>query len=162
MAITALPPAPDRATPATFAAKGDALLAALPIFVTEANALQVDVNAKQVSAVTQVTLATTQAINAAASATAAASSSAAVIWISGTTYAIGNVRFSPINFQNYRRKTAGAGTIDPSTDTTNWGILATIPTVIGDAGKVLSSDGTTLSWVDVVVPPYLLLALGVI
>lgn len=151
MAITALPPAPDRATPATFSAKGDAMLAALPTFITEANALQTDVNAKQVSATTQVTLATTQATNAAASATAAASSSAAVIWVSGTTYAIGNVRFSPINFQNYRRKTAGAGTVDPSTDTTNWGILATIPTVIGDAGSVLMSDGTTLSWSQV--PP---------
>ena len=146
MAITALPTPPDRASPSTFAAKGDALLSALPTFVTEANALQADVNAKQVSAATQVTLATTQANNAAASATAAAASSTATIWVSGTTYAIGNVRFSPINFQNYRRKTAGAGTTDPSLDTTNWSILATIPTVIGDAGKFLSSDGTTISW----------------
>ena len=140
MAITPLPPAPDRATPATFANLGDALLSALPTFVTEANALQVDVNAQQVSATTQVTLATTQATNAA--------SSTAVIWVSGTTYAIGNVRFSPVNFQNYRRKTAGAGTTDPSTDTTNWGILATIPTVIGDASKFLQSNGTTLAWAD--------------
>jgi len=146
MAITALPPPPDRASPSTFAAKGDALLSALPTFVTEANALQADVNAKQVSAATQVTLATTQANNAAASATAAAASSTATIWVSGTTYAIGNVRFSPINFQNYRRKTAGAGTTDPSLDTTNWSILATIPTVIGDAGKFLSSDGSLISF----------------
>lgn len=146
MAITALPPPPDRASPSTFAAKGDALLSALPTFVTEANALQADVNAKQVSAATQVTLATTQANNALASATAAAASATASIWVSGTTYAIGNVRFSPINFQNYRRKTAGAGTTDPSLDATNWGILATIPTVAGDAGKILSSNGTTLSW----------------
>lgn len=146
MAITALPSPPDRASPSTFAAKGDALLSALPTFVTEANALQADVNAKQVSAATQVTLATTQANNAAASATAAAASATASIWVSGTTYAIGNVRFSPINFQNYRRKTAGAGTIDPSTDSTNWVLLATIPTVTADAGNVLVSDGTNLSW----------------
>lgn len=47
MAITPLPPAPSRADPANFAAKGDAFLSALLIFATEATALQVDVNAKQ-------------------------------------------------------------------------------------------------------------------
>lgn len=41
-------------------------------------------------------------------------------WVSGTTYAIGDVRYSPTDAQTYRRKTAGAGTTDPSTDTTNW------------------------------------------
>lgn len=41
-------------------------------------------------------------------------------WISGTTYAIGDVTWSPADFQAYRRKTAGAGTTDPSADTTNW------------------------------------------
>lgn len=144
--ITVLPPAPDRATPATFASRGDALLAALPTFVTEANALQTDVTAKLVTASSEATNASASATAAASSATAAASSSAAVIWVSGTTYAIGNVIFSPINFQNYRRKTAGAGTTDPSTDTTNWGILATFPTSAGDDGNVLTSDGTNLSW----------------
>lgn len=146
MAITALPTAPTRADPTNFSARSDAFLTALPTFATEANALQADVNAQQVLAATQVTLATVQATNAAVSATAAAASSTASIWVSGTTYAIGNVRFSPINFQNYRRKTAGAGTIDPSTDSTNWVLLATIPTVTADAGNVLYSDGTNLSW----------------
>lgn len=41
-------------------------------------------------------------------------------WISGTTYAIGDVTWSPADFQAYRRKTAGAGTTDPSADVTNW------------------------------------------
>ncbi len=41
-------------------------------------------------------------------------------WISGTTYAVGDVTWSPADFQAYRRKTAGAGTTDPSADTTNW------------------------------------------
>ena len=139
MAITPLPTAPVRSDPVNFTARADAFLTALPTFVTEANALQDDVNAKQSTA-------TTQATNAAASANAAAASSTASIWISGTTYAIGNVRFSPLNFQNYRRKTAGAGTTDPSTDSVNWVLLAAIPTVVGDAGKVLFSDGTSLSW----------------
>ena len=50
MAITALPTPPSRSDPATFAARGDAFLGALPTFVTEANALQTDVNAKQAAA----------------------------------------------------------------------------------------------------------------
>lgn len=50
MAITALPTPPRRSDPATFAARGDAFLGALPTFVTEANALQTDVNAKQAAA----------------------------------------------------------------------------------------------------------------
>lgn len=41
-------------------------------------------------------------------------------WISGTTYAVGDVTWSPADFQAYRRKVAGAGTTDPSADTTNW------------------------------------------
>jgi hypothetical protein len=153
MAITPLPTAPVRSDPANFTARADAFMTALPTFATEANALQVDVNAQQVSAAAQVTLAANQvtlaaaqATNSAASAAASAASSTSSIWVSGTTYAIGNVRFSPANFQNYRRKTAGAGTTDPSTDTTNWAILATIPTVAGDDGKVLVSDGAALSW----------------
>ena len=50
MAITALPTPPTRRAPATFAARGDAFLTALPTFATEANVLQADVNAKQVAA----------------------------------------------------------------------------------------------------------------
>ena len=50
MAITALPTPPTRSDPATFAARGDAFMTALPTFVTEANALQTDVNAKQAAA----------------------------------------------------------------------------------------------------------------
>ena len=153
MAITPLPTPPVRSNPANFSANADAFMTALPIFATEANALQVDVNAQQVSAANQVTLAANQvtlaaaqATQSAASAAASAASSTSSIWVSGTTYAIGNVRFSPATFQNYRRKTAGAGTTDPSTDSVNWAILATFPTSAGDSGNVLTSDGTNLSW----------------
>ena len=41
-------------------------------------------------------------------------------WVSGTTYFINNVVISPANSGIYRRITPGAGTIDPSLDTTNW------------------------------------------
>jgi hypothetical protein len=45
MSIDALPTPPSRANPTTFADDGDAFLAALPTFQTQANALADDVNA---------------------------------------------------------------------------------------------------------------------
>ena len=42
------------------------------------------------------------------------------MWVSGTTYAAGDSRQSPINLKTYTRITGGAGTTDPSLDTTNW------------------------------------------
>lgn len=78
------------------------------------------------TATTQASLATTQAGIATAQATASAASALvadAILWVSGTTYAIGNARYSPTNGQTYRRLTAGAGTTDPASDTTNWVIV---------------------------------------
>lgn len=63
MAITALPTPPTRTDPSSFATRGDAFLAALPAFATEANTLASDVN--------------TQASNAASAATSASSNAAA-------------------------------------------------------------------------------------
>lgn len=62
---------------------------------------------------------------------------AATAWVSGTTYAIGDARYSTANFQAYRRKTAGAGTTDPSADPTNWAQLDTLPSKTGNALKKL-------------------------
>mgnify|MGYP006921298040 CR=1 FL=1 len=42
------------------------------------------------------------------------------IWVTGTTYAAGKVVWSPADYQYYMRKSAGAGSTDPSSDTTNW------------------------------------------
>jgi len=47
MPITALPTPPSRQRPSTFAAEGDAFLASLPTFVTEANALAVSATASE-------------------------------------------------------------------------------------------------------------------
>lgn len=49
---------------------------------------------------------------------------ATAVWVSGTNYAVGALHYSPADFQSYRRRTAGAGTIDPSLDTTNWSLLS--------------------------------------
>jgi len=51
MAMTPLPAAPSRTTPADFSTKADVFVAALPGFVTEANALEVNVNAKEATVV---------------------------------------------------------------------------------------------------------------
>lgn len=63
--ITALPPAPSRANPATFADLADTFVAALPAFGTEANAVAGEVN-------TNANTATTKAAESLASANAAA------------------------------------------------------------------------------------------
>jgi hypothetical protein len=76
MPITALPQPPQRNNPAQFADQGDALLGALPLFVTQANALEVNVDAREVSAVAAALAAansqSVSANNAAISASSAA------------------------------------------------------------------------------------------
>jgi hypothetical protein len=41
-------------------------------------------------------------------------------WVSGTTYAIGDLRIRTQTHRVYKRKTAGAGTTAPESDPTNW------------------------------------------
>jgi hypothetical protein len=141
VAIPSLPTPPSSTDPVNFDARADAFLAALPTTVTQMNAQNVENNsinvtaaASAATAATQVTLATNQVTAATSQATAAAGHAAtalthattsainagATLWVSGTTYAIGDARYSPITGQTYRRQTAGAGTTDPSADTTNW------------------------------------------
>jgi hypothetical protein len=127
--ITALPTPPSRDDPANFKTRADAFLTALPTFATQTNAVASEVNANALSADADAATATTKAAEALASAAAAAASTGVSIWVSGTTYAIGDQRFSPVNFVTYRRKTAGAGTTDPSIDTANW--VAVIPPAVG-------------------------------
>jgi len=114
MPITDLPDPPSRSdAPATFISRADAFVAALPQFVAEANAL------------------------------AQAGDFNAIAWVSGTTYAIGDRRYSPIDFATYRRKTSGAGTTDPSADATNWAPLVVYPTTT--APRLLENIGLTVT-----------------
>jgi hypothetical protein len=136
--MTALPTPPSRSDPANFAARADAFLGALPTFQVEANALEVAVDADAVAAAASASAATTQAGLAQTAANAAAATAGASPWVSGTTYAIGNVVWSPINSLSYRRITNGAGTTDPSADPTNW-------TQIAGTGDVSQTGTQTLS-----------------
>lgn len=107
MPITPLPtPAPSRADPANFAARGDAFLGALPTFAIEAEQARVEVNENAAAAL--------------ASQNAATAATGVIAWVSGTTYAVGTVRFDTTNFLSYRRTTAGAGTTRPGLDGVNW------------------------------------------
>lgn len=149
--ISALPSPPSRQDPANFADEADAFLGALPDFGTETNALadymeNTTAAAAEASATAAATSATnsansatgaaTSATNAANSATVAANSAASaggVLWVSGTSYAVGYVVYSPINFQNYRCIQATSGTTDPSLDDVNWVSLAGTPFTTGKA-----------------------------
>ena len=75
MPISALPTPPTRSDPATFAARGDAFMVALPTFATEANTLQTDVNAKQAAAAISAAAAQADRILCDASAAAVAAQS---------------------------------------------------------------------------------------
>lgn len=130
MPITPLPDPPSRSDPATFSSKADAFLGALPDFGTEANALAADVNADEIAAAASASAAAASALQAGQeralaeqAANAASEAANAAKWVSGTTYAEGDVVWSPTNFLLYRRKVAGAGTTDPAADQTNWALI---------------------------------------
>lgn len=140
MPMTPLPDAPARNDPATFADKGDALMAALPGFVTEANDLESNVLAAASDA-------EASAIAAAASETASVSAVNVTVWIASASYSAGVVKYSPTTFQSFRAKTTHSGVAtDPNSDATNWVQLSTVPSMTGHAGKVMTTNGTIASW----------------
>jgi len=114
--VDALPTPPSLSNPSTFDSLADSFIAAFVTFRAQTNALATNVYVNALECLTNVNTA-----NAAANAATAAVNVA--VWVSGTTYAIGNVRYSPLTLQSYRRKTAGSGTTDPALDTDNWASL---------------------------------------
>ena len=112
--ITPAPlPAPQRGDRATFSARVDAFVTWLTAAVAQFGAVATNVYANAVDAYNNAVIASAQA-NAATTAVDAAP------WTSGAIYAVGDVRYSPVNLQSYRRRTAGAGTTDPYLDYANW------------------------------------------
>lgn len=133
--VTTLPTPPSRSDPANFPTRGDAFLAALPTFQSDTNAVGANVYANAVEAAASAT-------SAASSAAVAAASAGAPVWVSGTTYAIGAVVYSPVSYLIYRRRTAGAGTTDPSADSTNWALVSAVVSVkdFGAVGDGVADD----------------------
>lgn len=64
-------------------------------------------------------------------------------WVSGQAYAKGERAWSPLNGATYRRIVAGAGTTDPSLDTTNWASLVAVPTTT--APRLLENVGLAVT-----------------
>jgi len=132
--ISALPAPPDPGdSVSTFNGKAFAFWAAMPAFRGEINTVSVEINDAAISAAASAATATTKAAEAVATqlaclanAQAAAASAGASAWVSGTTYADGDVRWSPADNRVYRRRpgTAGAGTTDPSADPAKWAPVA--------------------------------------
>lgn len=79
MPITVLPSAPSSSDPSNFAARGDALLSALPLFVTEINALTAEAGEDLDGAITAAAEAVVSAAAALASQTGATASESAAL-----------------------------------------------------------------------------------
>lgn len=115
MPISALPTPPSRIdAPQDFSDRADALLGALPTFVSEANALQADVNASESSASSYATIATNKAAEAqgyATTATTKASEAAASAVAAAA--AASNAESA---FDSFDDKYLGSKASDPATD----------------------------------------------
>lgn len=130
--ITGSPTAPQRSDRATFSSRVDAFVTWMAAAVTEFGAVAANVYNNAVDAYSNAVAASASASTATNAAASAVATAGAVLWVSGTTYALGAVVWSPGNAQTYRRIVAGAGAIDPSADPTNWTILgvATLPVAV--------------------------------
>lgn len=115
------------------------------VMVPGVNASTQNAYANAVAAYDAATQATAQA--AAAAAYAAAAQAALVTtgiaaWVSGTTYAINTRVLSPANGRVYTRLIPGAGTLDPSIDSTNWSIFGGSLTIIEITGNMTAVPNT--------------------
>lgn len=139
--ITPAPEGPQRGDRATFAGRVDAFITWMIAAVAQFGALAANAYANAVEAYTQALAAASSAAAAKVAADAAAMTANVTGWVSGTTYAKGLNVWSPINLSTYRRIVAGAGTVDPSLDPTNWASLSS-----SSAASQTLTDGATVAW----------------
>ena len=133
MTITALPTPPNRQDPSTFEERADAFLGALPQFGEEANTLAASLNSIEANSAASAAAAKvsenkskTSELNSLINAQNAAASNNAPKWVSGTTYTVGQIAWSPVDGRIYKRLTSGAGTTDPSADVVKWVLLSVV------------------------------------
>lgn len=127
---------PLRSDPPTFPANAEAYVTwqegtmtpEINATVTAMNLAVAEVAADTVAAAASALAASNDALAAAASA-----ASVGLPWTAGT-YAVGDMRYSPIDFATYRRRTAGASATDPSLDPTGWAPSVPIPGAGGTTG----------------------------
>lgn len=150
--ITALGTPPSSQDSANFDARADALLGALPTFVTETNAVAVnaygnavDAYGNAVAGAASASASAASAVTAAANAAAAAASAGGATWSSGS-YSTGARAISPSNQRLYaRRSPGGASPTDPASDPTNWAAVPIgLPTVTvsGTTGTARPNERT--------------------
>lgn len=121
--IDNMPPAPSPTdSRAEFSTKTFNFYAAMAGFIMQMNAAIAWIVAQLATIAGYVSTTTDARDQANAAAAAAAASSTAVKWVSGTSYAQGVVVWSPGTWQSYRRKVAGAGTLQPENDPANWAL----------------------------------------
>lgn len=117
-----LPPAPNVNSPSTFSALADAFLAALLTFRTQLVALAANVYNNAVDAFNNAVSAAASAATASAAASTASAGAGALPFNPSTSYTQGQGAISLVNFQTYRRRTAGTSATDPANDPTNWAV----------------------------------------
>jgi hypothetical protein len=146
--LTLPPDTPQRSDPATFPAKADAYVSwqadtnapEMVATVTAMNLAVNEVNDNTVAALAHANNAYDFAVAASASA-----ASVGLPWTAGT-YAVGDMRYSPIDFATYRCRVAGASATDPSADSVKWAPSVDIPgiggvTITGNTTLTVTSDG---------------------
>ncbi|MCE3262612.1 MAG: hypothetical protein K0R43_1691 [Pseudoduganella sp.] len=111
---------PDRSDPATFPDRGDLWVAAEAAAQEQFNTLAGQVNTMAVAAEAAASSADESEAAAEAYAAIASAAANATIFNPATNYAQGQAAISGVNFQSYRRKTAGTSATDPANDGTNW------------------------------------------
>ena len=147
--ITNLPTPPSRQEPATFSARGDAFLGALPTFGTEVNAAGDYIDGKAIEVDADATAAAASAVTAQAAAATAVAAVNATAWVSGASYTAGDAVWSLINYQTYRAILTHSGvTTDPSLDETNWVALG------GGGGGLTEQTATTTTTTQTAIATY--------
>lgn len=124
--ITDIPPFPalsDRATGAYNSKAYEFGTHMADKFNSEISAVAANVLGNATDAQASATTANSAALTALSAAEGAVALVGVNAWVSGTTYAKNVAVISQVNFQTYRRRIAGAGTVDPASDSTNWAML---------------------------------------
>ncbi len=147
--ITGSPTVPQRSDRATFSSRVDDFVTWMAAAVSEFGAVATNVYNNAVDAYNNAVSASASASTASNAAASAVATAGATQWVSGTTYVLGAVAWSPINGQSYRRVVAGAGTTDPSADATNWAVLGVavlpITTVTGTTQTAVATNHYVLT-----------------